>query len=436
MVTIGKGAFCAGLFILCAALGESRAVNNVLTAAEKKAGYILLFDGADKNTHWRNNETGNTANPWTIEDSAMRTVNSYSFLCTKATDQFSNFEWRIDWKLAKGGNSGLFIRVLTSTYNDGYEYGILDDVNGGDRGEVSKNPIDKLPSGKFPYIKRNGSIYDLYPTTKNGQIGGQYYDSTVSVPNGQWDKGVLFANGNFIEHWLNGKKVVDAEIGSAEWVARFKNSKWNVASLSVDKWSRQPTGSLCMQAHGDNADAWFRNIKVRPFTPGDTLVSPSFTPVGGDFSGTVKVGLEVAITGAAIHYTLDGSDPTETSPLYTDSITVNATTTIKAKTFRARFKNSSTASAVFSKGGSGIATQDLSPAPEAFLEPIGNGFAVVNTKADAFHATVLNVAGSVVAEFDMREATREHRVTGIKNGVYLIKLQRAGAISVRKIGLQ
>ncbi|MDB5106851.1 MAG: hypothetical protein JWP91_4540 [Fibrobacteres bacterium] len=411
---------------------------NTLTAAEKKAGWILLFDGQDKNAHWRGGETGTQANPWSVEDSSMRTVNTYSFLCTKASDQFSNFEWQADWKLAKSANSGLFIRVVTSTYNDGYEYAILDDAYGGDRVEVSKNPADKLPSGKMAYIKRSGSIYDLYPTTKNGVLGGQYYDSTAAKPFGQWNHGVIWAEGNYIEHYLNDRKVVVAEIGTPEWVARFKNSKWNVPSLSVDQWARNPKGSLCLQAHGggDEGLVWFRNLKVRPFTLGDTLVSPSVSPNGGNFSGSVKAGLEVAITGAVIHYTVDGSEPTEASPVYSDSIAISATTTLKARTFRPRFKGSSTTVAVFTKGGTSIGTKDLSPLPDADLSPINGGFLIRNTHADAFRAEVLDVKGMVVARFSMRENMPEHSVTGLEKGVYLVKLQRANQLQVRKIALQ
>jgi hypothetical protein len=411
--------------------------SNTLTPAEKKAGWVLLFDGKDKDSNWRHNETGNTPSKWTLEDSSMRTVNEYSFLCTKDQPalQFSNFEWQVDWKLAKSANSGLFIRVVTSTYNDGYEYGILDDQFGGDRNELSKNPEDKLPSGKMPPIKRSGGIYDLYPTTKDGQIGGQYYDSTAAKPYGQWNHGVVWAEGDHIEHWLNGRKVVVAEIGSAEWVARFKNSKWNVPSLSVDKWAHNPKGSLCMQAHGggDEGLAWFKNIKVRPFTPGETLVAPSIGPEGGSFSSGMKVGLEAAITGAIIHYTLDGSEPTETSPVYQDSLSLTATTTVKAKTFRARFKASATASAVFTKTTSSIGKRDLSPVPSVSFSSEADGFSIHNGNASVFEGTVYDIFGKPVHSFSMGENETNLLVTGMHRGVYFVKVQRGGWNRLHKV---
>lgn len=426
----------AGILAVCLGAAPVHAAN-ALTPAEKKAGWILLFDGVDKDAHWRHGETGNTPSKWTVEDSAMRTFDQYTFLCTKATDQFSDFEWQIDWKLAKKGNSGLFIRVVSSTYDDGYEYAILDDENGGDRTEVSKNPADRLPSGKMAYIKRTGAIYDLYPTTRNGAIGGEFYDSTASKPFGQWNHGVIWAEGDYIEHWLNGRKVADVEIGTPEWNARFANSKWNVPSVpDREHWARHPTGSLCLQAHGggDEGLAWFRNIKVRPFTPGETLVSPLVSPAGGGFTASVKVGLEVAITDAAIHYTLDGSEPTESSPAYRDSITLTATTTLKAKTFRARFKSSPATVAVFSKGPSALGKRDLSPAPEVSLSPDpGGGFIIRNGNASRFEGAVYGLSGTRLAEFRMTETEPVRTLRGLAHGVYLVRLQRGGWMQLRKI---
>lgn len=431
-----KTAHCMAVMLLTAGTGSRLDAANTLSNAEKKAGWILLFDGNNKDTFWRDGETGNNVSRWTISDSAMKAALTYSFLCTKTAYQYSDFEWHAEWKLGRGGNSGMFIRVVSSTYNDGFEYGILDDVNGGDRNELSKNPGDRLANGAMPPIKRTGGIYDLYPTTKDGQIGGQFYDGTVAKPFNQWSTGVIWAEGNHIENWLNGKKVVAAEIGSAEWIARFRLSKWG--SMDVTKWARNPKGSLCMQAHGGSGgveEAWFRNLKVRPFTVGDTLVSPSATPNGGNFSTTLKVGLEVAITGATIRYTLDGSEPTETSPVYMDSITLSATTTLKSKTFRARFRNSSTNIATFTKGGTAIGSQDLSPLPEAVFTPFSGGFTVRNGNGAVFHATVRNLRGVEVASFSVGEENPEYSVRGLRSGVYMVQMKRGTWAQVRKVAL-
>jgi hypothetical protein len=414
--------YSAGIMFSCLGMGGAQTGNNALSPAETKAGWQLLFDGKDKNAHWRHGETGSQLSKWTIEDSALRTVDEYSFLCTKTTDQFSDMEWKADWKLDKAGNSGLFIRVVTSTYSDGHEYGILDDVNGGDRLDVSKNPADKLSNGKFPYIKRTGGIYDLYPTTRNGAIGGQYYDSTVSRPYTQWSQGVIFANGKFIEHWLNGKKVVDVELGSADWIARFRNSKWNDGKHSETQWSMQPKGSLCIQAHGGGQNGWFRNLKVRPFTPGEKLNSPLITPKGGDFTGSTKVHLDAAITGATIRYTLDGTTPGETSPIFTDTLTVAKTTTLKTATFRAKFQTSDVETAVFTIGGTGIEGKSLVN-PDVELIRQGRSVTVLNRNGASFSGEILGVDGKVAASFGGDRTTQEVDLAAMESGVYVIRFR-------------
>jgi hypothetical protein len=421
----------SGIFAFVSATGHALA-SNELTPAEKKAGYVLLFDGKDKNASWRHGESGNAASKWTVEDSAMRTVDEYSFLCTKSTLQYSNFEWKIDWKLARGGNSGLFIRVATSTYNDGYEYGILDDANGGDRNERSNNVADRLPDGKGAYVKRNGSAYDMYPTTRNGQVGGQYYDSTFSVPLGQWDKGVVFANGNFIEHWLNGKKVVEFEIGSTEWNARFVKSKWN-ATAKVGEWARRPTGSLCMQAHGDGADAWFRNIKIRPFTPGEKLNSPLITPAGGAFQVPVTVFLDPAITGSTVRYTLDGTDPTAASPVYKDSLKISATAVIKTVTFRDKFLPSDVATATFTIGGTGIAFPKSYPGARYAYSSKDRTLRIENASGLPMELDVKDVSGATRLRYATSDRSGVVSLSDLRAGIYFIQARSGGIATVNRI---
>lgn len=430
-----KSTVCVLGFLVALAGTAPAFASNELTPAEKKAGFVLLFDGKDKNAHWRHGETGNTTSKWTVEDSSMKTVDEYSFLCTKnvAADQFSDFEWKIDWKLAKSSNSGLFIRVVSSTYNDGYEYGILDDQFGGDRNELSKNPGDRLPSGRMPPIKRSGGIYDLYPTTRDGQIGGQFYDSTAAKPFGQWNQGVVWAQGNHIEHYLNGRKVVVAEIGDDEWVARFKLSKWN--TFDVNKWARNPKGSLCIQAHGggDQGLAWFRNIKVRPFTIGEKLNSPLITPAGGTFATAVTVTLDPAITGSTVRYTLDGSDPTSTSPIYKDSLKVSASAVLKTVTFRDKFQASDVATATFTITGTGIAYNPAYAGARYAYSSRDKAVRIDNAFGKAMDLEVVDVMGGVRAGYRSSARNGVLPLAALKPGIYFIKAKSEGLSTIDRI---
>lgn len=411
---------CAAACLTAAAQGA-----NQLTAAEKKAGWVLLFDGADKFAEWKVGERGSAnSNSWIIENGTLKSPDRGDMLFTKKT--FSDFEWQLEWKMNREGNSGLFVRVTPEAgwYCSGYEYGILDDANGGDRMERSRNAADRLPDGKGAYVKRTGAIYDLYPTTKDGQVGGQYYDSTASKPFGEWSHGVVWAEGNYVEHWLNGKKVVQAQIGSADWEARYRNSKF-YPGCGAD-YSKRGTGMLGVQDHGGGLIIWLRNVKIRPFTPESKLNSPLITPGGGTFAGAAKVVLDAAITGATVRYTLDGSDPTESSPVFKDSLLITKSATLKARTYRARFVASDVASAAFTLSGS-AARSGFAAEPGMALE--GGRLRVVNPGAEAFAAEVATLDGRTSRAFTLGPGAHALDLTGFR-GVVLVKLRQGEELRV------
>lgn len=272
----------------------------------------------------------------------------------------------------------------------------------------------------------------MYPTTLNGQIGGQYYDSTLSVPNGQWDKGVIFANGNFIEHWLNGKKVVELEIGSDDWNARFAKSKW-ASTAKVGAWAKNPSGSLCMQAHGNNLDVWFRNIKVRPFTPGEKLNSPLITPAGGSFQSPVTVFLDPAITGSTVRYTLDGTDPIATSPIYKDSLKVMATAVLKTKTFRDKFQASDLASATFTIGGTGIAYNPSFKGARYFYSAKDKSVRIESALGQTMDLKVMDVSGKIRVRYFSSNKKGEVSLSTLQSGIYFIKARSGGLTTIDRI---
>ena len=151
--------------------------------------------------------------------------------------------------------------------------------------------------------------------------------------------GVIWADGNHHEHWLNDQKVVDYVVGSDEWETRFQRSKfYNDCGGNRDMYGKHPSGHFGLQAHGAGLFAWFKNLKVRPFTPGEQLVTPTLTV--DEEQQTATVSMEVAITGASIHYTLDGSEPDENSPVYTEPLELSEQTVIKAVTAREDFQTS------------------------------------------------------------------------------------------------
>lgn len=317
--------------VLSGPAAKARAADslNVLSSAEKQAGWILLFDGADKDAHWRVGEKG-SANNWKVEDGSLASPDIGNELFTRA--EYADYEFSFEWKVSKGGNSGVFFRTNPDVgrFCSSSEYAILDDANGDDR-----TALGHMPGQTTMPIKRTGACYDLYPTTGEGHNDSPYV--AIANPFGEWNRGVIWAEGKHVEHWLNGRKVVDYTVGTPDWTARFQASKYPKDSRCISQtaaWMGSAKGLIGLQDHGGGLLVWYRNLKLRPFAPGGKLPAPS-----ADTSGKI-VSLSVPVTGAQIRYTLDGSDPGETSPLYSTPARLTKTTTVSARAYRKGFQAS------------------------------------------------------------------------------------------------
>jgi len=205
---------------------------NALTPQEKAAGWRLLFDGTSLQG-WRGFKQKAAPESWKVAGGELTLVGKGGDLITN--DQFDDFELALEWKLAKGGNSGIFYHVLEEggdqAYFTGPEYQLLDN-------STHKDGASPLTS--------TGSNYALNPPARD-----------VSKPVGEWNQTRIVAKGPHVEHWLNGVKVVEYELWSADWEARVKASKF----AKMPGYGRAKTGHIALQDHGDPVS--FRNIKVR-----------------------------------------------------------------------------------------------------------------------------------------------------------------------------
>lgn len=432
------------IWALALAAAVSGFAANALTPAEQKAGWVLLFDGVNLKDHWKMGENGKDADwdpatSWNILDSSLHLVKRPEEHMIFSKDTYTDFEYALDFKMGDQGNSGIFFRVTSPPgwFCSGSEYALLDDPTGGDKEERSKNPADKLPgSGLGAYVKRTGANYDMYPTTKGGVLGGQYYDSTIYQPTPKWNHAEVWANGMFVEHWLNGQKVVDYETGSADWEARFKLSKfYDQCSAYRTTWSKNKSGILGMQGHGNNLEQWFKNLKVRPFTPGEKLNSPLITPNGGSFPGPVTVILDPAIVGSTVRYTLDGSDPTATSPIYKDSLKITASGTIKTRTYRDKFQASDVSTATFTLAGSDIRAYLAKVRPRFSLSLSGKSLVLDNESGKPFDLEVTDVFGRTKIAYATAGLKSELPMRGLQTGVYFVKLRAGEWSAIGKVFL-
>lgn len=236
-----------------AALG---AAHNRLTAAERAAGWRLLFDGTTLKG-WRGlgRDTVPTAH-WKVVDGAIQKVASGTVphapdgqplaggdLMTDAAYQDFEFAW--EWKISPGGNSGVKYNVseeLSTTLEPrnaakGFEYQVLDD--------------DRHADGKLP-SHRAGALYELVPPNAEKRLR----------PVGEWNRSRLVFRGTRGEHWLNGARVVEYELGSPQMRAALAASKYRV----IPWFAERRRGHVVLQDHGDAA--WFRDLKIRELGAG------------------------------------------------------------------------------------------------------------------------------------------------------------------------
>ncbi|HZY69059.1 MAG TPA: DUF1080 domain-containing protein, partial [Devosia sp.] len=85
----------------------------------------------------------------------------------------------------------------------------------------------------------------------------------VSLPAGQWNSGRILVDGSHVEHWLNGTKVLEFEIGSADWAERVAGSKF----AGWPDFAAAREGHITLQDHGSAVT--FRNMRVRSLTEGE-----------------------------------------------------------------------------------------------------------------------------------------------------------------------
>jgi hypothetical protein len=224
-----------------------------LTDEERAAGWRILFDG-------RNNYglRGLTYNDWI--NRGWR-IDRGSIFCVKeikdmglmtgghliTLDQYLDFEFHFEWKLSVSGKSGImYFATGTAKQPQGFIYTIMDDVH---------NP-EGLKGGP---IRRTGALYNIIPPVADKKLNGP--DS--------WNEGSILVQGNHVEHWLNGGKVVEYDLGSPEFAQQVKAS-------SVKPWlgfgTKFKTALVIMD---DGEEVEFRNLRVRPIW---NAAAPAATP--------------------------------------------------------------------------------------------------------------------------------------------------------------
>lgn len=213
--------------------------HNTLTDQEKAEGWQLLFDGETLNG-WRDYNGIALTGPWEVVDGTIQ-ANGHGSDASGyiVTDKmYENFEITWDWKISKGGNSGLLYHVLERPqfavpYITGPEYQLIDDDN-------FAEPLEDWQRCGVDYAMH---LPDFSKITIN--------------PAGQWNNSkIIFDNGH-VTYFMNGKKTIEFDAWSDDWFNRKNSGKWGHAP----EYGLTRKGLICLQDHG--YPAWFRNIKIK-----------------------------------------------------------------------------------------------------------------------------------------------------------------------------
>jgi hypothetical protein len=209
-------------FALAVVLGGS--------AMAEPGAATALFNGKDL-SGWTAANGGKPGKGWKIEDGVIHRAEGGGDLVSEK--EYADFELEFEWKISKGGNSGVKYRLRKTPAGwIGAEYQVLDD-SGHPNGKVADTAT--------------ASLYEVAPAAKDKPLN----------PPGKWNKSKVIAKGNVLEHWLNGKLVLKADTGTPEWADQKKASKF----AKVEGFAEAGPGRILLQDHGD--EVWFRGIQIR-----------------------------------------------------------------------------------------------------------------------------------------------------------------------------
>ena len=222
------------LLILAAAGVSASAAENKLTAAEKSAGWELLFDGKTFN-NWRPYaKKGAPVTGWEVVDGTLHALPKVKGDQLVTEKKYRDYEFSWEWKLNPAGNNGVkYLVTEERTKSPGPEYQMIDD--------------ERHPDGKRGGTHQTAAFYDVLPAAANRPM----------KKIGEWNQSKIVIRGKTVEHWLNGKNVLTFTLGSPEVKAGIAKSKFAKEIGFGDKIE----GHILLTYHSD--DCWYRNMKIR-----------------------------------------------------------------------------------------------------------------------------------------------------------------------------
>jgi hypothetical protein len=227
-----------------------------------KDGFISLFDGKTL-TGWRGYGMDAAPKAWTVEDGAIKLKGSGTGEGHGAnggdlvfSHRFKNFQLELEYKISKGGNSGIFyLAQEVTTKKDGKdqfepifisapEYQVLDNANHPDA-QLGKDGD-----------RQAASLYDMIPAKPQN-----------AKPFGQWNKAKIMVYEGTVVHGQNDQNVLEYHLWTPKWTqmlqaSKFSKEAWPLAfELLNNCGGKNHEGYIGLQDHGD--DVWFRNVRIK-----------------------------------------------------------------------------------------------------------------------------------------------------------------------------
>lgn len=222
---------------------DSSSSTNAMASTEDTTGFVSLFDGKTT-AGWHSYGKTTIGNLWKVADGALyldtskkegwQTNGGGDILTEK---EYENFHLKLDWKIAKNGNSGIifFVHEDSTKYKyvwyTGPEMQVLDN-NG--------HPDAKIPK------HRAGDLYDLISSS-----------SEPVKPAGEWNHAEIVANKGKLDLFLNGTNVVSTTMWDDNWKSMVAGSKFK----AYPDFGTYKKGKISLQDHGNMV--WFKNIMIK-----------------------------------------------------------------------------------------------------------------------------------------------------------------------------